>query len=198
MFSYILQIQFLTALQINCIYNLIYVCTYLFTLKQRNTDCMQHYPCCANSSNGNKLIFREKLCLICLKPVTFSNCLVEYLTFLTSTCIILKIGTCWCTAQIAEEVVYDLPFCVSCDADVVCVMLTVVNIWWTAVASGNTWKLESTMYAQTVTESNVFKKDSFIMAFFNSLRAWLQFLLVFSEVFKYVKVVICEVPQKIQ
>lgn len=74
--------------------------------------CVQHYPCCAESSNSNKLISREKLCLICLKPIIFSNCFVGYLTVLPSHCIILKMGTCWCTAKIVEEAVCDLPFCV--------------------------------------------------------------------------------------
>ena len=85
---------------------------YMFTHPEteKHKDSMQHYPYCTKSSNGNKLISREELCLICLKPITFSNCLVGYLTLLTSTCIILKMSTCLCAAKIVEEAVCDLPF----------------------------------------------------------------------------------------
>lgn len=88
---------------------------------EKHEDCMQHYPCCPKSSNGCKLISKEKLCLICLKPVSFSNCLGGC-SVLTSGCIILKMGTCWYTAKRVEEAVCDLALWVSCDTSVVCVM----------------------------------------------------------------------------
>jgi len=94
---------------------------------EKHKDRMQHYPYCTQCSNGNKLISREDLSLICLKPMMFSSCVVEYLTVLISTCIILKMSTCLYTAKIVEEAVCHLPFFVSSDSNVVlCVFLTLM------------------------------------------------------------------------
>lgn len=99
---------------------------YVFTHPEmeKHKDSMRHYPYCTKSSNGNKLISREELCLICPKPITFSNCLVGYLTVLALTFIILKMSLCLCTAKRVEEAVCDLPFFVSYDTNVVCVRVS--------------------------------------------------------------------------